>query len=277
VVKYMKKIIPLLLFLILTFSTFAQRLTTVGIMPFETSGDGVDENDAEEVVKMIAEELGSWGVMTILTGEQARTAEYLVRGQVSRQDNQFVIEASVSDPRTGRILNTAHASASSPRAIHRESLCVQIAENIPYPNYLLGKWQSTINMIDGPVICILDFRSDRTVRVERFDTWEHNGANSLKYQAIGSGTYSYSGYLRRTVTIDRREIVTDATVGISLTLEDALPKYRTVSAGGLRVLFDEEKLNLELSYGGIPCGENHSGASVYPSRNVYYSKFTKIQ
>ena len=273
----MKKLIPVLLFLVFAFPAYTQRLTTVGIMPFEISGTDVNENDAEETIKLIAEELASWGVMSILSGDQARNAEYFVRGQVSIQDNQFVINASTSEARSGRILNTAKESANGLAGISIFSLCAQIAENIPYPNYLIGRWQATINMADGPVTCILDFRSDRTVRAIRFDTWEHNGSNILKYQAFGSGTYSYAGYMRRTVSIDRRQIQTDATVGINLNLEDALAKYRAVSVGGLRLLFDEAKENLELSYGGIPCGDNHSGASVYPSANVFYTKFIKIQ
>jgi hypothetical protein len=114
------------------------------------------------------------------------------------------------------------------------------------------------------------------VRVEQFDTWEHNGTDSLRYQAIGTGTYTYVGYMRRTVTIGNQQILADATVSINLTLEDALPRFGSINAGGLRVLFNDDRSSFELVHGGLPCGENFSGPSIFPSRNVSYTRFTKI-
>jgi len=278
----MKKVLILYILLLVVFPVFAQavltaRLSTVGILPFETQGTGVNQADADEATRLVIAELSSWGTMNVLSGNQAQDAEYLVKGQISRANNRIVLNATTSAAGSGRALNASKEEAASLSAIPFDSFCAQIAENIPYPNYLLGKWRSTIDMIDGPVVCIMEFRSDRSIRVERFDTWEHKGSDSLKYQAIGTGSYTYAGYMRRIVTINQRQIETDATVGINLTLEDSLPKYKTVSVGGLRLLFDEAKNNLELTYGGIPCGDNYSGASVYPSANVFYTKFTKIQ
>ena len=278
----MKKAGFIFILLITAFSVSGQgtpvpRLSTVGILPFEASGTDISANDAGEATRLVIAELGSWGTMTVLEGDQARNGEYIVRGNISRQNNQIVLTATTFDAKAGKTLNSSKEQASALNAIPMEAFCGQISENIPYPNYLLGKWRSTISMIDGPVTCILEFRSDRTVRVEQFDTWEHKGKDSLKYQAIGKGTYSYAGYRRRTVALGGRQVQSDATVGINLTLEDALPKYNTVSAGGLRVFFDESRNSFELSYGGIPCGDNFSGASVYPSANVYYTKFSKIQ
>ena len=276
----MKKAVLFFILLITTITTlpvFAQRIYTVGILPFETYGSGVTAADAAEATRLVTTEMSSWGIMTILPGGQANDGEYIVRGQVSRQNNQIVISATTTEARSGKALNTSKEQAATLREISIVTLCAQIAENIPFPNYLLGKWQSTINMIDGPVICILEFRSDRTVQVDRFDTWEHSAPDSLRYQAIGNGTYTYAGYLRRTVNIAGRQVATDATVGINLSLEDALPKYVDLSVGGLRVLFDDSKTSFELSYGGIPCGDNHSGPQVYPAENVYYTKFIKIR
>ena len=259
------------------FSQTQVRLATLGILPFTVSGAGVSEADAAEATRMIINELNSWGTITVLTGDRAKEGEYLASGQVSRQNNQIVISAVTSEGRSGKALNSSREQAPTLDAVSMLSLCTKIAENVPFPNYLLGKWRSTINMADGPVVCILEFGTNRTVKVQQFDTWEHNGSNILKYQGIGTGTYSYAGYLRRTLNIDRREVQADATVGVNLKLEDSLPKYKTVSSGGLRVLFDDSKNSFEIVYGGIPCGDNFSGASVYPSANVYYTRFTKIQ
>jgi hypothetical protein len=44
----------------------------------------------------------------------------------------------------------------------------------------------------------------------------------------------------------------------------------------MRVLFNDDKSSFEIVYGGLPCGENNSGTSVYPSREVFYTRFTKI-
>ena len=257
------------------------RLATLGILPFTVSGSGISEADAAEATRMVVNELSAWGTITILTGNQANNGEYLVRGQISRsttgQSSQVILSAATSEARSGRTLNNSREQAPSLDAISIISFCTQITENVPFPNYLLGKWRSTINMEDGPVTCILEFGTNRTIQVHQFDTWEHNQGHILKYQGIGTGTYTYVGYLRRAVTIDRREIRADATAGITLRLEDALPKYKTINVGGLRVLFDDSKNSFEFVYGGIPCGDNFSGPAVYPSANVYYTKFTKIQ
>lgn len=271
----MKKTAFVIFLLISAISLHAQ--STVGIFPFEVSGSGVSEGEAAEATRLVTGELSSWGTMTILTGDRAKDGEYLVRGQIAKQNNQIVLSAVTSEAKSGKRLNASKEQAQTLDGVSMLSFCSQIAENIPFPNYLLGKWRSTINMADGPVTCILEFRTNRTIQVYQFDTWEHNGTNILKYQGIGTGTYTYAGYLRRTLTIENRVINSDATVGINLKLEDALPKYTTVSAGGLRVLFDDSKNSFELVYGGIPCGDNFSGASVYPSAAVYYTKFTKIQ
>jgi len=273
----MRKTALIIAFLIVASTAFAQRLATVGILPFEPAGGGMTVMDAEEATKLVLSEMNSWGTMTILSGEQAKNAEYLVQGQISRQLSQVVLSATTQETRSGKILNTSKEQAPAIGTISIVSFCAQIAENVPFPNYLLGKWQSSIDMIDGPVTCILEFRSDRTIQAVQYDTWEHSGTNSLKYQGIGKGSYTYAGYLRRTVTLDRREMQADATVGINLTLEDALPKYTRINAGGLRVLFNDSKTAFDLVYGALPCGDNLSGPSVYPREKVYFTKFTKIQ
>lgn len=273
----MKKTAALLAFFITVFPAFAQRLATVGILPFEARGAGVRAEDAAEVTRLVIAELGSWGTITVLGDDSAKNAEYLVRGQVSRQNNQIVITAATSEAGSGRVLNTAGERGAALGGISIVSLCAKIVENVPYPNYLLGKWRSTVTMPDGTLACVMEFRPDRTIRVERYDTWEHRGTDSLKYQAIGRGNYSYAGYLRRAVTIERREISSDATVGIYLTLEDALPKYASISAGGLRLLFNDSKTGFELVYGAMPCGDNYSGPRIYPSGRVFYTQFTKIE
>jgi hypothetical protein len=271
----MKKIFFIFILCFTALSVSAQRLPTVGIFPFETAGAGAAE--ADEAFRQVTAELESWGAMTVLTGDQAESGEYLVRGQISKQNDRIVLSATTSFASTRRVLSNSREEANTLSAISYVSFCAKIAENIPFPNYLLGKWRSTINMIDGPVTCVLEFRSDRTIRVEQYDTWEHNGTNILKYQAIGTGNYTYAGYSRRNETIRGGLIRSDATVGINLKLEDALPEYTDLGVSGLKVLFDEAKTNFELVSGSLPCGDNFSGPSVYSSEKVSYTNFIKIQ
>ena len=270
----MKKTFFCLIFIAAALSVFAQRLPTVGVMPFEPSGAGVSPPDAAEATRLVIAELQSWELMNVLSGAEAESAEYIVRGRILRQNNQVVLTATTSS--SGRNLNNSREEGAQLSAISMESFCGQITENVPIPNFLLGKWQSTINMIDGPITCIIEFGTGRVVTVERYDTWEHNQPDSLKYQAIGGGTYTYAGYRRRTVTISGRAIQTDATVSVNLSLEDALPSYEEISISGLRVLFNESRTSFELSYGGFPCGQNLSGPSVYASENVFYTSFSKM-
>ena len=272
----MKKILLILFLFILSLPAFAQRLVTVGVAPFEVSAGDLTAGFAGEVTRQVIEELESYGTINVLSGDQVASAEFIVRGQVARQGDQIVLNATTTEGRSGRVLNTSREQGANLGAISFSAFCAQIVEHIPLPNFLLGRWISTIDTIDGPLTSILEFRTDRTVRVEQYDTWEHNGTDSLRYQAIGTGSYSYVGYMRRTVTIGNREILADATVGINLTLEDALPRFSSISAGGLRVLFNEDRSSFELVVGGLPCGENFSGPSVFPSRNVAYTRFTKI-
>ena len=273
----MKKTLFVFVFFAAVALTSAQRLPIVGIVPFVISGPGVTPEDTTEATRLVIAELTSWGTMIILSGERALEGEYLVRGQLHRRNNILIIITSTSITGSGRSLNNSIEEAPELSGISIESLCTQIAMNIPIPNFLLGKWCSTIDMIDGPLTSVMEFTSNRTILVEQYDTWEHSGTNSLKYQAIGNGTYSYAGYIRRTVTIGDRTFQAEATVGLHLNLEDSLPRYTYVSAEGLRLLFSEAKDNFEIVYGGIPCGDNFTGRSVYPDENVFYTRFIKVQ
>jgi len=300
----MKKVIKALfvcIFFITALSAFAQRVYTVGILPFEVppvppadagvSGSapfdsGISDSDAAEATSLVIATLSSCKSLTFVQGDDAKNADYLIRGQISRsstplsagQSGQIVLSATTSETRTGRVLNTSRAQAPTLAAIPMLSFCTQLTDYIPYPGFIVGKWQSTIDMIDGPVTCIMEFRADRTVQVQQFDTWEHRGTDSLKYQAIGTGSYSFTGYhMRRNLNAGGSVIQTDAAMGVNLTLEDALPKYQSVSVSGLRAVFDGSWNSFELVNAGIPCGDNYSGPSVYPGAGVAYTKFTKIR
>ena len=275
----MKKSVFVFIFFIFALSVWAQqRLSTVGVLPF-TAGAGSNAAEAATATALVIAEMNSWGSVTVLSGDDAKTAEYLVNGQVSKQNNRTIVTATTTLRSTGRSLNNSRSEGSTMNTVSFEDFCAQIAANVPLPNYLLGRWRSSLTTSDGPVTCILEFKTGGVVSVIQYDTWEHKGTNSLKYQGIGSGTYTYAGYaVPRTVTVGGRQIQSNATVGINLTLEDALPKYEKVSVAGLRVLFDDDsKSSFQLVSGSLPCGDNLGGTSIYPTQDVYYTRFTKIQ
>lgn len=191
-------------------------------------------------------------------------------------NNQYVLSASVYDTAANKLLNSAKEQASSITALSSQifSFAAQVTENVPFPNYLLGRWKAVINMNDGPLTCILEFKPDRTITAEQYDTWEHRlGTNALRYQGYGTGTYTYWGYARRFV----RGLPTDGFVTINLKLNDALPKYVSISYTRINFSFNDEKNVFELVGSGFGCGDNFSGPSVYPGQNVAYTSFTKIQ
>jgi len=281
----MKKVIFATILLIAALPVFAQaplpagaKIYTVGILPFEATGNGVSADDAAQATRLVFAELSPCRTLTVLPESQAKDGEYLIRGQILRQNNQIVLSGTIQQASSGRILGTIKEQGATLSAISIFSFCAQLSDYIPYPYNLSGKWRSTINMIDGPITCILEFRSDRTVQVVQYETWEHNGTDSLKYQAIGTGTYTFTGYhLRRSITVAGQRIQTDAALSIYLTLEDALPKYNRVTANGLRMVFDDSRNSFKLVNGGMPCGDNYTGPSVYPSQSVFYTDFSKTQ
>jgi hypothetical protein len=281
-------------FFLTVWGVFAQRLATVAVFPLEAE-EGVSPAEADRVNGQILTELRSWGLINIIEGEEERTgnAEYLIRGQLSRAASArngaanppLVLNASALDARTGRTLNTVREQIADMNELGDRifSFCVGITENVPFPNYLLGKWRSVIDLGDGPLTCILEFRSDRTVLVERYDTYEYRNNSSLTYQGYGRGTYVYAGHVRRLLALKDargavyRETPVDGVVSLNISLEDALPKYGSLSRNRISLAFDEGKNNFELISGSLLCGENLGGPGVYPQTAVAYTHFTKIQ
>jgi TolB-like protein len=268
----MKKIILAAVFIFTAWTVFSQRLSSVAVFPFEVSGTNLNEADAAALTERLIGELQSWGTLNIVPAGDA-SAEYLVKGQLSRQNNQVVLSATTYSAQTNKALNTAKEQGAAANALFDQifSLAAQVTENIPFPNYLLGRWRSVINLNEGPLVCTIEFRSDRTVRIQQYDTWERRGNNSLMYQGFGTGTYSYWGHARRTV----RGMPVDGFVTLNLKLEDALPKYTAVSFSRVNLYFDEEKNNFELVNSGFTCGDDFSKSD--SGTAVAYTKFTKIQ
>jgi hypothetical protein len=263
-----------ILFIVLLFSSvvgvFAQtnaafRLATLGVFPFE-AGNGAAEADAAILTAQTVKELGSWGTLTVLEGEAAEKAEYTVKCRLSLQGNQLTLSAVTYDA-NGKDLNSSREQAPGLKELSARifSFCAQLTENVPFPNYLPGTWQSVIDLESGPLVCIIEFQTGRGAIIKRFDTYEQRGSQSLRYQAIGSGTYTYRGHARR----DIGGLTADATFSLTASLEDALPKYESLRAGRMGLAFDEGKNTFQMG-GGLPCGDRTG------EPGLAYTRFTRL-
>jgi len=273
----MKKVFLLLFILTIAFgAVFAQRIPVIAVIPFENIGGRITPDEASRVTRQVITELNSWGSLKVLQTEEG--AEYVVRGTLSRVGNDFILSASTTDARAKKKLNESIEKAGSLSELSIFSFCSNIVQNVPLPNYLLGTWQSVINMPDSPIVCIIEFKSDRTVMVERYDTWEHRRNNSLRYEGYGKGSYSYAGYfVKRTITVDSKPAQIDAMAGVNLALEETLPEQTAVNQGRLGIQFNADKNYFEIINGSLPCGRNYDGPSVYPAAYIGFTKFTKIK
>ncbi|MDR0302047.1 MAG: hypothetical protein LBI04_07035 [Treponema sp.] len=157
-------------------AVFAQMIPVVAIMPLEAIGGRAAPEEASRITTQVVAELRSWG-LNIMQAEAG--AEYIVHGTLSRVGSNYILSAVTTEARSQKKLNESTEQAASLEELSIFSFCTNIVQNVPVPNYLLGTWQSTVNMPDGPVVCIMEFKSDRTVNVERYDTWEHRRNNSL--------------------------------------------------------------------------------------------------
>ena len=267
-------LIFILIFISVSF-VFAQRVPSVGVVTFEASGSGASPTDAFNLTAKIISEFNSWGTLNVIQGTAG--AEYIIKGSLSRLGNDFTLTATTADA-SGRVLNEYSEKAQNVNNISIPSFCAKAVERVPLPNYLLGTWQSTLNMPDGPVVCIIEFKSDRkTVIVERYDTWEHKQQNALRYEGFGTGTYSYRGYANRVINAGGRQARIDAVVGINLTLEETLPAQTSVNLSNLNLEFNAEKTSFVIVSNMMPCGRNFDGPSVYHSEVLGFSQFVKIR
>jgi hypothetical protein len=272
----MKRYFLVFFLIILSFSAaFAQRLPVVAILPVEITAR-ISPEESVYITREIVAELSSWGTLNIVQDEAG--AEYLVRGTLSRQGINYILTAETIEVSSKKKLNEAREQAATLRDISVFAFSVKAVENVPFPNYLVGTWQSTVNMPDGPVVCVIEFRSNRSIRVERYDTWEHRQNNMLRYEGYGTGSYSYAGYhSRRAMNVGSQQVQVDAIAGVYLRLEETLPEQTNVNQGRLGLEFNADRNAFNILSGSLPCGRNYDGPSVYPSTVIGFTQFTKIR
>ncbi|MDR3145880.1 MAG: hypothetical protein LBU21_06355 [Treponema sp.] len=278
----MKKQLILILFVLSAAAAFAQRVSSIAVFPFEAPEGGFTPAELAALTGQVVSELRSWGTLTIVEGGGA---DYQVRGQLSKTNRGLVLSAVTADGKTERVLNTSREQAADLNALGERifSFCAQVVEQIPFPNYLLGKWRSVITLENGILTCLVEFKSDRTVVFEQYDTYEHRSGSALKYQGFGRGSYAYTGHVRRTLALKDakgavyREAPVDGSVSFTVSLEDTLPRFTAINQNRISLFFNEDKSGFELVSAGLACGDNYDGPRVYPQSMIAYTNFTKTQ
>ncbi|MCL2196429.1 MAG: hypothetical protein FWB77_02310 [Treponema sp.] len=267
-------LLALFLILISLNAVYAQRVPSIGVV-FEASGTGVTAADINNITNKIVTELKSWGTLNAAQGETG--AEYIIQGNLSIQNGNFIASAVTVNASSKQQLNEYQERGRTLNDISITGFCSSAVDRIPLPNYLLGTWRSTVNMPDGPVVCIIEFGTGRKAAVERYDTWEHKRNNALRYEGYGAGSYTYIGYANRQITVNAKQVRIDAVFSVNLDLEETLPEQTNVNTGGLAIIFNGDKTSFEIQNGSLLCGRNHDGPSVYPSAVIGFTQFVKIR
>jgi outer membrane protein assembly factor BamB len=232
--------------------------TTSGVV----AGLGIKANDWRDVRRV--REIGN-----------ALKTEYIVRGRMIKEGNRITVYADTLEVSSGKVLSSIQEQAPSADAIQIYSLCVKAMERVPYPNYMIGKWQSNVSLGDASLVCIIEFKSDRSIVVERFDTYESRNDNSLLYYASGTGSYWFGGHIRRVTQFrDRegrvyKEAPVDGSFNLTLNLDNALPNYASIKQERLYLAFGDGRNSFELPVAGLLCGDTPSGI-------MSYTRFSKI-
>jgi hypothetical protein len=280
----MKKISFAVIFCCAALPVFSQKISGVVIFPFETPERGVSANDAASIRKQIIDEITSWGSIIVLEESEAESADFYVLGKITLDNGMAALTGTTYDAKTDKPLNSYREQAANMSALSGRvfSFCTRMAESIPLPNLLEGKWMSILDVNGGSLTCIVEFKPDRTVSIERYDTGEYSRDNALIYQGFGAGTYTYNPQARGIMTIEGsggavRESPVDGSISLSLTLEDTLLPYNSLNTGRVRLAFGSNNDSFELLNAGLPCGSGSEGPSIHPDRTFAYIHFTRIQ
>jgi TolB-like protein len=272
----MKKILANIVFLLIGFTAFAQQLPTVAVATFDTMG-GVSPDEAKVVTELFMAELVSKGTVNIVdrvnfdkiiaemkfqtsdwsdSQKTARlgaalNAQYVIRGQLMKMGTVIYMTSTMIDINTAQVLYSAREQVSDLGEIFEKlpAYCSQILDKIPPINYFVGRWQSSSAKGD---ICILEFKIDGTITVEKFDSAYDD------YKQSGSGTGSYS--------FDNNKVL------IIVTLSGLNDRFRALRANG-QYSFDISKNSFELQR-GLLCRD---GTYIDTINSAGYNYFVKIR
>jgi TolB-like protein len=270
--KVMKKAFLSLIFVFTAVFVFAQQLPTVAVATFDTMG-GITQSEAQIVTELFMTELVSKGTVNVVDRNnfdviiaemrfqtsdwsdsqktarlgRALNAHYVIRGQLMKMGNVIYWTATMIDVNTAQVLYSAREQMNDLGEIFGKlsGFCSQMISRIPIPNPFIGKWRAEVpytgTNVAGTLICIMEFKADGSIIVERFDA-----VNTQIQTGYGTGSYTFN----------------EGEINITLTLRGIAFDSRT-SRG--RYTISSNSLVLP----SIGC--------VYTGYSRYYSSFIKIQ
>jgi TolB-like protein len=243
----MKKFLLSAVLVLIGTMSFAQELIVV-VVPFEIRA-GFSRSDAETITDLFMDELSKYSnVLRVVDRSnamfnaiieemdfglsdysnnikvaefgQALNANAVVLGRMMMLGNQRIITARVLDVRTTQFLSTSQMEVINTSEILGKlpAFTKEIIDRLPQPpppplvNPFPGRWRSTVaSENDQTMFCILSFRNDGRITVERYDTNRLKHRFGREYDDIkrggGSGTYSFredgnrvSVYISLTIT-----------------------------------------------------------------------------
>lgn len=258
----MKKVLLTVVLAILIMNTIisAQELIVV-VVPFEVK-DGFSLNDADTITHLFLLEIAKNKNLTVLDRSnsffielekqndfelsnysspekvieigRALNANAVVMGQMRMLGDQRIITARIIDlsERQSQILAASPILQISNVVEVLEKLpafTADIVNNLPKPpleNPFIGRWRSTVTSNNETLICILNFNSNGSIIIERYDTnivsrrlGGMSHANSVR-RGRGNGSYSF------------REEGNRIVIDISLSVSNVSREFSAISARG---------------------------------------------
>jgi TolB-like protein len=129
---------------------------------------------------------------------RALNANSIVRGQLSKLGEQLLLTVSVLDVNTAQILASSRAQFKTVEEVltKMNPLAKDIVGKLPplaLENNFIGRWQSNVTHEGKDFRCILEFKTDGTIVIERYDTVGGN--------LTGTGLYSLGELYNKTILI----------------------------------------------------------------------------
>jgi len=207
----MNKLFLTILFLVLSWTTFAQKLPTVAVAPFDVMG-GITKDDATVITELFRMELASKGTINVVEREdtnkiiaemnfqndrwsdnkktaefaKALNANYVITGQLMKMGNKIYMTSKVLDVKTLQIPSSAKEELQDLSDVYNilPNYCKKILSNIGPLSDFAGTWYSKSDKYFYSAI--FEFYSDGSIVVKQYQSSNYDHVR-------GTGSFSIDG------------------------------------------------------------------------------------
>jgi len=204
----MKRLLFLLVFSLLGYIIYAQHLPVVAVEPFDFMG-GITQDEALVATELFRNELASTDRIIVVDRDhfdrifaqmqfqrsdwansnrvaqfgRALNAGFIIRGQLMKMGGAIYITNSMIDVNTTQSVATARAQIGNMGEFFRilTSYSAQLINQIPPPNFFIGRWQSVQTNPNRTLI--LEFRANGSIIVEQFQ-YSHQAITSMVHTPV---------------------------------------------------------------------------------------------